>query len=645
MFTLFYFILAALGLGFLIFIHEYGHYVMARREGMIVEVFSIGFGKPLYSWKRGEVLWQFGWIPFGGYVRIAGMEKKGGLEPHEITNGFYGKTPFARIRVALSGPFVNIAFAFVAFSLLWVVGGREKPFSEYTHLIGSVDKESGMYVAGIRPGDRIDQINQVPFHQFQDFVYSAILDRAPIHIEGMEVDYLKGSEKEFSYVIEYPPKASITERLQTIFGMIRPASYLLYNAKASFSSRQDFPMKESGLEDGDRILWVDGELIFSREELVQTINEPRVLLTVKRGKEIFLSRVPKIKVGDLQIGSNLRSELEDWQHEAKISGRLQDVVFIPYNLTNRGIVEGEYSYLNDKSREEKPEFSAKSSVQVPLEKGDQILAVGGIAANSGYEVMSLLQKPRLQMIVQKRAATKPVLWQMADEEFFRGIDWTDLKSLISLVGTTQEGARQGDLQLLKPVEPRTMSQMPLSQVKKESLASQMEAQKKQIDAIKDPKQKEMALALFEQEHNQLKLGIVMQDAKVIYNPSPVVLFGQVCKETWKTLVALFTGNLAPKYLSGPVGIVQVMHQSWSLGGKEALFWLGMISLNLGILNLMPIPVLDGGHICFSLWEKITGKPLSSKTMERLIIPFVVLLIAMFLYLTYNDLLRVFKGFF
>jgi regulator of sigma E protease len=132
---------------------------------------------------------------------------------------------------------------------------------------------------------------------------------------------------------------------------------------------------------------------------------------------------------------------------------------------------------------------------------------------------------------------------------------------------------------------------------------------------------------------------------VVYNPSPFVLFHNVFQETWKTIIALFTGNVSPKYMTGPVGIVHVMQQSWGYGFKEALFWLGMISLNLGVLNLLPIPVLDGGHICFSLWEWITKKPIKAKTMERLIIPFIVLLIALFVYMTYNDLTRLFSGLF
>lgn len=77
--TFVYFLLAAAALGVLVFIHELGHFFVAKWVGMTVEVFSIGFGKPIVKWRWSNVDWQVGWLPFGGYVKIAGMEfgKKG----------------------------------------------------------------------------------------------------------------------------------------------------------------------------------------------------------------------------------------------------------------------------------------------------------------------------------------------------------------------------------------------------------------------------------------------------------------------------------------------------------------------------------------------------------------------------------------
>ena len=72
----------------------------------------------------------------------------------------------------------------------------------------------------------------------------------------------------------------------------------------------------------------------------------------------------------------------------------------------------------------------------------------------------------------------------------------------------------------------------------------------------------------------------VHDRTVTYNPSPIAQFDNVFSEIWRTLVALVTGSLNPKWMSGPLGIVQVVHDNWMLGIKEAIYWLGAISLNL-----------------------------------------------------------------
>ena len=98
-------------------------------------------------------------------------------------------------------------------------------------------------------------------------------------------------------------------------------------------------------------------------------------------------------------------------------------------------------------------------------------------------------------------------------------------------------------------------------------------------------------------------------------------------------------------MSGPVGILHVIQQQWSIGYKEALFWLGTISLNLAVLNLLPLPVLDGGYILLSLFELLTGIRLKVETVEKIVLPFAILLIVLLLYLTYNDVTRIFSYFF
>jgi regulator of sigma E protease len=644
-FSLLYILLAAFGLGLLIFIHELGHYWMAKKEGMTIEAFSIGFGKPIRTWERNGVKWQICWLPFGGYVRIAGMEAKGGVEPSEIPDGFFGKSPLSRIKVALMGPLVNIAFALLAFSLLWCLGGRQKSFSEYTHLIGWVDPSSEVFDSGVRAGDEITKIGDKPFQGFQDFIYYAIFNDSAPKISGIEKNYFTGAKQPFQYQFALPKKAPISDRVRVALTVMQPASYLIYNQRASLNLDQNSPMKGSGIEDGDRLLWVDGELVFSRQQIVEIINQQKTLLTVQRGTRTFLVRVPRLKLSDLRLNAEQKAEIEDWQHEAHVKGKSSDLFFIPYSLNSSGQIEQVVAYFNDEHVEQQPKPAARAALEMPLQPGDRIIAVDGMGVRSIYELIQLLQTRHIQIIVKKKEQTTPVSWKEADQAFIAGIQWEDLAQMIQSIGTSHPIREQGQLKLLNPAIPKPLNQMSISENKREQMEAEAAAMLKKIEEIKDSKQREIAMQEFESQLNQVKLGIAMTDRKVNYNPSPLKLFNHVLQETWKTIVALFSGTVSPKYMSGPVGIVQVMQQSWSIGFTEALFWLGMISMNLGILNLMPIPVLDGGHICFSLWEWITKKPIKTKTMERLVIPFVILLIGLFVFLTYNDLMRLFSGFF
>ena len=123
--SLIYFLLALVILGILIFVHELGHYYMARRVGMRVEAFGIGFGRPLYRWIRDGVEWRLNWLPFGGYVKIAGQDNEEADWANPPPDTFYGRSPWDRIKVAAAGPIANLLFALAVFSLLWLWGGRE----------------------------------------------------------------------------------------------------------------------------------------------------------------------------------------------------------------------------------------------------------------------------------------------------------------------------------------------------------------------------------------------------------------------------------------------------------------------------------------------------------------------------------------
>ena len=331
----------------------------------------------------------------------------------------------------------------------------------------------------------------------------------------------------------------------------------------------------------------------------QLINAPEVLLTIRRADDTLLIRAPRVRIRDIQMDSFEQNELEDWQYESKISGDLSQKYFIPFAITYDLLIEKPLSFVNE---------SAQVLTPVQLQIGDRVVAIDGIPVDKARDLFAVIQEKHVQMIVQR--AKTPILnsWKEVDDVFVQSVNWKDLHTLQSSIGKHQDLQSMGDLIILRSVVPY------LHQETSNTESTQI-----------SPK--------------RLVLGGELQDLSVQYNPSPSTLLVDALQEIWLVFSNLFRGKLSPKYLSGPVGIFQLMQQSWIGGVSEAIYFLGIISLNLGVLNLLPIPVLDGGHILFSLYEWVTKSRIPSKTMERLIIPMVVLLVMFFIYVTYQDILR------
>lgn len=647
-FSLLYFLLAILSLSFLIFIHELGHYYMARRLGMRVEVFSIGFGKALYSWTVSGVKWQIGWLPFGGYVKIAGMEGEIETDPYMMKDGFFGKRPLDRIKVAFMGPCANIVFALLLFAFLWALGGREKKFGDYTKKIGWLDPKSELYAHGVRPGDEITAYNEVSLNSAKEHLMAPMLSSGDLLVEGYKVDDYTKEKTPFKYLLKtYPHPNSIEKEILTV-GVMHPASYVIYDPQSEdIASLEGSPMRNSGIKPGDRIVWVDGISIHSLQEVLHVLNDSKVLLTIRRGDDLLTRRVPRVPVEELRVEGEFKEELIDWQFEAQLNTiKIQKLFALPYNLNNEGVVEGQLRFIDREKEEEIFPLQPFSNLETPLEKGDKILAVDGIPVTYSYQILAGIQQRRIQVVVERNANHQKVpSWKDADELFDHQYPWSDLKKLTAQIGLPIDRDHIGNLYLLEPIIPKTRRELRMA-LGGQDQTHVMEVYEKELQEIEDPEKKAQVLQMIQDREQQFLLGLpAIQDQKVRYNPEPLVLFQNLIEEIGQTLKALFTGTLSPKWMAGPIGMVQVMHDNSMSSVKEGIYWLGAISLNLGILNLLPLPVLDGGTICFSFYEMVSGRRLKLKTLEKLIIPFAVLLVCLFLFLTYNDVLRMFKNFF
>ncbi|MGE3303781.1 MAG: RIP metalloprotease [Hyphomonadaceae bacterium] len=167
-------------LSLVVFVHEFGHFQVARWCGVAIDTFSIGFGRKLIGWRdRQGVEWKIGALPLGGYVKFIGdadaasMQAEGGAvdgaaQAEARRRGLYhAQNPWVRIAVALAGPMANFIFAIVAFGLLLMVFGRDDtPVAQLSPRIDQVQADSAASRAGLKPGDMVVSINDAPIRSF-----------------------------------------------------------------------------------------------------------------------------------------------------------------------------------------------------------------------------------------------------------------------------------------------------------------------------------------------------------------------------------------------------------------------------------------------------------------------------------------------
>ena len=157
--------IALLVLSFLIFFHELGHFLMARFFGVKVDVFSIGFGKRLFTKKIGDTEWSISIIPLGGYVKMKGQDDSNPLDKNYDSDSYTTKKPWQKILILLAGPFANFFVAFILYFTASQMGTYLSPLFNYAHYIqptiGAFSSDSPAKEAGLKEGDRIVKINGI----------------------------------------------------------------------------------------------------------------------------------------------------------------------------------------------------------------------------------------------------------------------------------------------------------------------------------------------------------------------------------------------------------------------------------------------------------------------------------------------------
>ena len=252
-----------LGLSFMVFVHELGHFSVAKWAGVKVHTFSIGFGKKLLRFKRGDTEYCLSAIPFGGYVAMAGENPDEG--GYGSTEEFRMKSVPVRIAIALAGPFANLIFAFLILFVLYQVGVEEPRLSMR---IGDVEENSAGSKGGFKRGDEILTVEGKPAKNWEMFWQDMALEAG----SNLPV-VVKRAARETTL--------TLTPEMNTRFGIAQTGLFGEQEIEiAKVISGK--PAEAAGLKVGDRILSIDTTRIPSATALIEMVNG-------SKGQEISLT--------------------------------------------------------------------------------------------------------------------------------------------------------------------------------------------------------------------------------------------------------------------------------------------------------------------------------------------------------------------
>jgi len=281
--------------GAAIFVHEYGHYWMARRRGLKIVEFAIGFGPKIFAWTNKEgVEWSVRWFPAGGFVKLPQMITSEALEGgHDKAEPLPPVSPWSKILVAFAGPFMNVVFAFVLATILYFVG---LPVLMNPPFIGRVDPESPEAKMGVQEGDRIVEVNGKAVKSWQDITFQVATARGAIMPVIIERD---GERKTY----QLTAKSSETIGLKWL--NLDPREHPIVG-----TVQDGMPAAEVGLKQGDKFVSFNGVPVHDQGHLIDLVakseGKPSEVVVERAGEKKTFTVTPKYdpdtKRGRLGVG-------------------------------------------------------------------------------------------------------------------------------------------------------------------------------------------------------------------------------------------------------------------------------------------------------------------------------------------------------
>lgn len=271
------FIVAIVLLGILVVVHEGGHFIAAKISKISAPIFSIGFGPKILSFKKGNTEYRISAVPFGGYVKLKGMEPG---EYSEDEDAFYRKSPWLRLAVVSAGPFSNFILGFFIFWLMIVFTGIEiPPFTK----VGQIEKGSIGEKIGMEKGDSIISVNGKKVNDWYDIEHL-------IGNGNLEIVFVRKGKYFNIHIPEIRKGLGVSPFYPPIVGQVEKNS----------------PADSLGLKRGDRILVIQGQKITEWEDMKKIVSSSpgkRLSIQWERNGNILSGEIIPKKVQTLQNDS------------------------------------------------------------------------------------------------------------------------------------------------------------------------------------------------------------------------------------------------------------------------------------------------------------------------------------------------------
>lgn len=645
----------ALGLGFVIFLHELGHFLLAKWNGVKVEKFSIGFGPTIFGFTKGETEYVLAAVPLGGFVKMLGEGPDEEAAKSSDPRAFPNKSVWGRMQIISAGVIMNLILGLGCFIYAYKMGMDEIPTR-----IGSVKPASPAYEAGLRDGDEI-----VAIDGRRDLRFDSVTLKVRLSHQGQSLRFeLQRPNVDGLVIADIEPRREPNADVPGI-GIAPSLSLKLaeppFRAPAGLAEPAKTP--NAGLEVDDVIVAVGPagkELIpitdiLAYNQLIARYQAEPIDVAVERkiqdkdgkttGSKKLTVTLPPNRFVD--FGFRLKMEpvaaVRTGSPADKAGFRKGDVIVKvddkddvdPMRLPSLCYASAgkpmtfEVERAEPSGQPQNVTLTATPDDSAPwtdLTFPDQPVDVPGLglaysvrtkveavipdspAAKAGVKVGDVINKLTIPPIASDKSFVKPIEFTFDDKT----PGWTRAFQTVQIVPIREVvlQVNNANVKLKLTPEPDPKWFHPERGVQLQYLSRRTPAMS-------------VATAI------QRGFDDTVDNILSIY----------------AMLRSLVQGRVSPKGFGGPIMIAQVAYGAAGQGLTELVHFLGILSINLAVLNFLPIPPLDGGQMVFLIAEKVRGRPLPDSALIAGTYVGLLMVLSLMAFVIFQDVSRLVAGFF